>query len=311
MHTSFIDNQLWRLPLLCCVFTIVLIPHCIRIAGMMHAIDKPGALKIHSKATPRCGGLAIFMSLMFTLILFPSILAPLPAGSMIFFGAGMSGIFVLGVVDDIKKLPAGKKLLWQMLCTFVVVIGLITLYRTELIVVLPLFVYILFFTNSFNLIDGMDGLAGGLAFIAAVALAVMAFFMRHQVVLVFSLLLAGCTAGFLVFNTHPAKIFLGDCGSTFLGFTFALLSAILWLHARRPLLFIPLLLISSVPLLDTTTVVLQRIIRRQSVLSGDRNHLYDLMLRHGFSISQTLAAFYSAALLFAALGLHFFLIYLS
>ncbi|MBN1479373.1 undecaprenyl/decaprenyl-phosphate alpha-N-acetylglucosaminyl 1-phosphate transferase [candidate division KSB1 bacterium] len=311
MHTLFLYNQLWRLPLLCCVFTIVLIPYCIRIASLMHAIDKPGALKIHSTATPRCGGMAIFTSIIFSLILFPSILALLPVVSVIFFSASMSGIFVLGVVDDIKNLPAGKKLLWQMLCTFVVVLGLATLYRTELIVVLPLFVYILFFTNSFNLIDGMDGLAGGLAFIAAMALAIVAFFMRHQVVLFFSLLLAGCAAGFLVFNSHPAKIFLGDCGSTFLGFTLAVLSGMLWLKSNNTLLFIPLLLITSVPLCDTTAVLLKRIIHKKPILAGDRNHLYDMLLRKGFSMSQTLVTFYFAAILFAVLGLVIFIMFMQ
>ncbi len=293
------------------VLTLILTPASIKIGNAVQAVDQPGDLSIHSKPTPRFGGLAIFLGVAGTLLVFPNVWQFMPPRSRVLLGLALLSIFLTGVVDDIRDLNAKTKFLLQVVSTALAAFGLYFIFFPPLLPLILAAFFLLLYTNSFNLIDGMDGLATGLALIVALALAVIAFYMQNGFVLSAALLIASSCAAFLLFNWNPAKIFLGDSGSTFLGFTLALLASMLWLSAEMWFVFLPLLVVAAIPLIDTVAAVWRRLKQRTSIFSGDRNHLYDVLLQRGFSTGQTLFIFYSSAILCASIGVSLFLLHIS
>ena len=166
-------------------------------------------------------------------------------------------------------------------------------------------IWIVGITNAMNLIDGLDGLAAGVVVIAAVTLLVIAVRYGEAAVLVTALLLAGTLLGFLPYNLPPARIFLGDTGSLFLGATIAAISL---LHNRKGALTITLLLpvvLLAVPILDTTLAFFRRILGLRHPFRGDTEHLHHRLLRLGLAPTQALALFYSVS---AVLGVTAFLL---
>lgn len=293
------------------LLTLILIPASMKLGRFMNAVDNPGALKIHNAPTPRTGGVAVFSSVFVILLLCPLLTESLPWQVKTLLGFAFLALFLVGCVDDIKTLPPHIKLPVHMFSSFVAVVGLNVGYEMNALHSIFIFLFILMYINSFNLIDGMDGLAGGLAFIIAIAISTVALFMSNSMVQLLSLLLASSVAAFLVFNVNPAKLFLGDCGSTGLGFSLAVLISMLWVQSETHHIWVPLLFIVSLPLMDTVSVILKRLIRHQSVFAGDRSHLYDTLLQRGLSIRQTLLLFYAGAIVVAAAGIYIFWVQFS
>jgi UDP-GlcNAc:undecaprenyl-phosphate GlcNAc-1-phosphate transferase len=309
MLTVFLTSQLILPALLCYVLTIVLVPASMKMAHLLHAVDMPGDIKIHHRATPRLGGLAIFMSVLITMTLFPSLTKSLPLNGKILIIISLSAIFLLGAIDDIFNLRARTKLALQIVCTLMAGMGIAIFYpSTQVAQLIIVCLFILLFTNSFNLIDGMDGLAGSLAMILAFAIGLIASLTQNHFVLFISILIASCSTGFLFYNLNPARVFLGDCGSTFIGFALAILLSMLWLNSVHRFTFLPLVVLASVPLFDTFLVMVKRKIRGEPLFVGDRNHSYDVLLQKGFTVHQTLAILCVISVILASLGVYIFLI---
>lgn len=291
----------------CFLLTIILVPLSIKAANLIGALDYPGKLKIHSDPIPRIGGLAIFSSIILISFLFPSIVSRTHSETMLFISFSAGGIFLLGVLDDLKNLKFNIKLLFQMINIFLAVTGLFTLVGSLNIVYFTLIViFILGLTNAFNLIDGIDGLASGIAFFIALGLLMISLLCNQQFIILSASLIMGASLGFLIFNSNPAKIFLGDCGSTFLGFFLGILISIIWLNSTNKLVLLPLLIIAGIPICDTSSAILRRSKLRKSIFMGDRDHLYDLIIQKGFTIKQTVLIFYAISLFLTIIGIILF-----
>lgn len=246
---------------------LLLTPLVKKFAIKIGATDVPNARKVHTKIMPRLGGLGIFLAFVLGLLaVLPIIPYDFTPREVSFIKALLCGggmIVLIGGLDDRFELSAKVKLLGQIAAACIVVFGFgitvdfvnIPFHNTysslESWIAIPLTIFwIVGVTNAVNLIDGLDGLAAGVSGIAIATIAVMAFLMGNTMVALLCLLLLGSIIGFLFFNFHPAKIFMGDTGSLFLGFCLALL-ALLGFKQIAVVSFITPLLIIGVPLSDT------------------------------------------------------------
>ena len=259
-------------------------------------VAQPRKDRWHSKPTPKLGGIGIFAGFCASILIFRE----LDAETWIIF-AGAVMMFALGIWDDLRELSPPTKLIGQILAAALVIFGgyQIEFFNIELLNILLTFVWLIGITNAINLLDNMDGLAGGISLIVAGFLSFFFFQARGQEsFLFFALALAGGILGFLVFNFPPAKIFMGDSGSLFIGFLLASLAV-----ARRTsasnvfaVLGIPTLLF-LIPIIDTGLVTITRILRGQSPAQGGRDHTSHRLVAFGLTERQTALVLYSIAII--------------
>lgn len=298
--------------------TDLLIPWVTRAAYKLGRVDKPDARKVHTVPIPRLGGVAIVLGFGAALTvvewLMPGALIPRHGPFVgLFLGAAM--VFGIGIADDLKPLPAKVKLVLQIAAAGVAVgLGVridflsapfgpgLWLLPPAIAVGLSVF-WLVGITNTINLIDGLDGLAGGVSLIAAGTTAVIAYQTHQTSIAMVALALMGATIGFLRYNWNPAKIFMGDSGSLFLGFTLAALSivGVLKLVATAALL-VPLLIL-GVPIFDTAFAIGRRLLAGKPIFSPDRGHLHHRLLGLGFSQRRAVLIIYGICLLLGGTAL--------
>lgn len=300
------------------LLALLLTPFVKKLAVRIGAVDVPNARKVHTRIMPRLGGLGIYLAFVLGLIavlpFFPETLSARDANFMKAFLIGGSMIVLIGALDDRFELSAKVKFLAQIAAACVVVFGFnITVdfvnipfqdrYSSlESWVSIPLTIFwIVGVTNAINLIDGLDGLAAGVSGIAIGTILVMAFLMGNTTVALLCLLLLGSIIGFLYFNFHPAKIFMGDTGSLFLGFSLAMLS-LLGFKQIAIVSFITPLIIIGVPLSDTFFAIIRRKIQKKPIFSPDKGHLHHCLRELGFSHRQTVLIIYVIAAFFGVLA---------
>ncbi|MDC3416703.1 glycosyltransferase family 4 protein [Aquibacillus salsiterrae] len=291
--------------LLCFIASILLTPQIKKLAIRIGAVDQPNARKVHVKIMPRLGGLAIYISFVLGIVLFlPGSLAeiwPILIGSFI--------ITLVGVLDDMKELSAKTKLGGQLLAAIITVLGgvqidFVTLPFVDRIefgyFAIPLtIIWIVAITNAINLIDGLDGLAAGVSSIALITISGMAISMGSTVVALLGLIMLGSTLGFLIYNFHPAKIFMGDTGALFLGYMISTLSVMgLFKNLTVISLIVPIIIL-GVPILDTVFAIIRRIINRKPLSAPDKLHLHHCLIRLGYTHRQTVIAIYALSALFS------------
>lgn len=274
------------------------IPVIIKVAVSKKLFDEPDERKVHKHVIPTLGGLGIFSGfILATLIGAP----PTASGILQYFVAACMVIFFLGIKDDILILSASKKFLGQLLAAGIIIkfggiqihsmygfMGIYELPNTASIL-LTLFTIIVV-TNSFNLIDGIDGLAGSLGIFTSLIFGLY-FYMTGQVLYaVMAISLVGSLVGFLIYNFNPAKIFMGDTGSLMIGLLNSIFVIRFITTASDPLFGFPIesapaigFAILMVPLFDTLRVVTIRAIKRRSPFSPDRNHIHHFLLDLGFN----------------------------
>ena len=223
---------------------------------------------------------------------------------------GGSLIVLLGLIDDYKNLPAKVKLLGQIVCACVLVafdvrIDFITdpfgdyLYLEYLAIPATIF-WIVGLTNTVNLIDGLDGLAAGVATIASVTICLVALQQGYALVAVLTAALAGAAIGFLFYNFNPAKIFMGDTGSMFLGFMLAGISVIGAVKSAATIALIVPILALGLPIMDTTFAIVRRYRGGVPIFKPDKGHLHHRLLDLGFTQRQAVLLMY---IISALLGL--------
>jgi UDP-GlcNAc:undecaprenyl-phosphate GlcNAc-1-phosphate transferase len=285
--------------ILAMVVTMALIPPLMRRAGVMHVLDAPEARKVHSQPIPRVGGIAMAIGAAVPLSLWLEV-----DRLSLAFLAGVLIVLLFGIWDDRATLPPRTKLFGQLLAVLIVVfvggveIHSITLAgRIELpgVVSVPLSVlFLLGVTNAINLSDGLDGLAGGTTFLCCAAIALLSLGTGVDLAFVSTLAIVvmGCLLGFLRYNSYPARVFMGDGGSQFLGFTVGVLAVLLTQHEELPYSAALPLLLLGLPILDTLTVMVVRIREGRSPFSADRNHLHHRLLALGFDHFEAVAAIY-------------------
>ncbi len=263
-------------------------PALLRWAPRVGLTDRPGARKIHDVPVPRVGGIAMAAG-----ILVPTFLTTPLSPAIVGFLAGVLVLLAFGVWDDRYDLNYRMKFLGQFLAVgLCMVVGDVRIEWLTLggRVMLPealswalTFVFLVGVTNAVNLADGLDGLAGGLALLCLCALAVLGTITGNFTVTAIALIESGAILGFLRFNTHPARVFMGDGGSQMLGFSIGVL-AILATQGEGSALSaaLPLLLL-GLPILDTLTVMVRRVVAGRSPFSSDRNHIHHRLLDLGFA----------------------------
>jgi len=306
------------------VVTLIATPLVKRFAIYVGAVDKPNHRKVHQRLMPRLGGLAIYAG--FTVaywLLFPSFLEQQGITSQQAFGIFLGGtiIVLVGALDDRFELSPKVKLLGQIIAAAVVVYyglriefinlpfeGILSFEWTWISVAFTIF-WIIGITNAVNLIDGLDGLAAGVSGIATAAMMIMAFIMGNTVVALYCIILLGGIVGFLRYNFHPARIFMGDTGALFLGFNLAALSIMGFKNVTLFAFIIPILIL-GVPLSDTIFAMLRRYLNKKPISVADKEHLHHCLLAAGLSHRGAVLAIYGLSFLFATAAIVFYQSYL-
>jgi UDP-GlcNAc:undecaprenyl-phosphate GlcNAc-1-phosphate transferase len=278
------------------LLTYLLTPLLLFVCKRFKWFDQPDtARKLHDRPIPRLGGVVIFtvFNIGLSLLFFRSNLITdffrLHLEDVKYIMIPGICIFLIGLYDDIVGLSPKKKLFLQALAAVLLfqhgfrITEIANPFgdtiRVEYLSLPITVLWIVGITNAFNLIDGMDGLAAGIAFFVSVSTFAVSFAMNHQLVSIFSILIAGTTLGFLKYNFSPARIFMGDAGSYFLGF---LLGAIAIQGSQKSSaivsITIPLLLL-GVPIIDTSLTIVRRFLDGTPILSADHGHIHHRLLK--------------------------------
>ncbi len=303
------------------ILTLMITPVVIWLAHRLRIVDVPGARHIHTKPISHIGGVAIFLSMMSLIVcvlllsnvigdafrnILPKVIVLLSAATFIFF---------TGLIDDIciKGLRARIKFLAQLVAAIAVcAVGI----RIKSVVVAdwltldfswfswPLtLLWIVGITNAVNFSDGLDGLAAGISAVTCGVIAVFAIYSNQVVMAILMLALLGSLTGFLFFNFNPAKIFMGDCGSMFLGFMIASSSVLCYTKSSALVgLTLPVLAL-GIPIFDTLFSMLRRFLERRSLFAPDRRHFHHRLVDLGLKQHHVVITIYVMTLLAAGLGM--------
>lgn len=298
---------------------LLITPVVIWLARRTGVMDHPGVRSVHRKPVPRIGGLSIFVSSM--CLILPALYLRNDIGeafrdihlqvTVLLWAATF--IFLVGLLDDLWRVPARYKFLAELLAAAALCIVGVRIDEISLVDgwAIPLglwsapltLLWIVGITNAVNLSDGLDGLAAGISAIACGVIAVLAIHSGNVIMVVFVLALAGSLSGFLVFNFNPAKVFMGDCGSLFLGFTIAATSVMCMTKSSAVVgLALPALAL-GIPIFDTLFSMLRRFLERRSLFAPDRSHFHHRLLDLGFHQRHAVMIIYLLTLLSAGLGL--------
>lgn len=284
------------------VISLALTPTAKALAYKIGAIDVPkDKRRVHKEPIPRLGGLAIYYGFLISVLFFCNMdkqLIGIIAGSLLIVG--------VGILDDVMQLRASIKFIVQIVAALIVAFCDVRIAAISM----PVFVvpggilslgvfsipitvlWIVGATNAVNLIDGLDGLAVGVSSIATFSLMFIAILAGEPVVAIIAACLAGSCLGFLPYNFNPAKIFMGDTGSTFLGYMMSIICIQGLFKGYVIISFIVPFLILGLPIFDTGFAILRRIKNKKPIMSPDRGHLHHRLMDMGFSQKQTVAILY-------------------
>ncbi len=281
--------------------SVFLVKQIIKFCNRFALYDSVNARKIHSGNIPRLGGIAILLAFILGCIAFFGITEPHKIIQKLPFFISCLIIFAVGILDDLVELRARTKLLAQLVATGIAVFfG----YRFQSILGIPLnttvfgrifsciftYCWVIGIINSYNLIDGLDALCGSLALFVLVSVAVIYAEINAEKAIT-CIFLASAILGFLVFNRPPAKIFMGDNGSQFLGFMVAILPLYVSQNPNSTFEFNKILFVivfAAIPMTDTIAAIWRRLRERRPIMSPDKRHLHHKLLNLGFSKTQVL-----------------------
>jgi UDP-GlcNAc:undecaprenyl-phosphate GlcNAc-1-phosphate transferase len=302
-------SALYAFVIAALVVGLVGTPLAIRAARRFGIVDRPGGRRIHAKPVPLLGGLAIMLGIVVAVILN----LPFTRDD---YGAIVIGailISALGAVDDAIGVSPPLKFIGQAGCAIIPVSQGVTIDHFTLPFIDPVSLgwiqypvtvaFIVAVANIVNFADGMDGLAAGLCLISAGTFCILALSLDRFAAATLAAAVCGACLGFLPWNFHPAKIFMGDAGSLPLGFLLASMSITGVMKTAAALALVFPLIVLLVPILDTSFVILKRLKYGQSVTAADRNHLHHRMLRVGYSQRQAALVLYGWCLVLAAFAL--------
>ena len=292
------------------LIALILTPVVKNLAVKMGAVDDPRKDKdperrMHSDPIPRMGGLAIALGFLLSTLVFLPILGE-EYGNYRGMLLGAVIVVVLGVFDDIYDLRALFKLVVQIIAAMIAVVGgnvITDLSNPNIFSSNPYWhlgwlsvpvtvIWIVGMTNAVNLIDGLDGLSCGVSSISSLTLLVIALLVGEPPVALLVAALAGACLGFLPYNMNPAKIFMGDTGSTFLGYVLAVISIQGLFKMYTLISFVVPFLLFGLPIFDTCFAFIRRIAHGQSPMHADRGHVHHRLIDMGFSQKQAVAVLY-------------------
>ncbi|MDR3072768.1 MAG: undecaprenyl/decaprenyl-phosphate alpha-N-acetylglucosaminyl 1-phosphate transferase [Clostridiales Family XIII bacterium] len=298
------------------ILSVLLTPLAIRIAPLIGAIDEPkDDRRMHTKAIPVFGGFAIFLSgtitlLLILLVLFKTLPSEFqldePVGNLVGIIIGGAIIFLVGVYDDIKDMHPLAKLFCQIVSASIAFLFGIRMPAIEMLGLnfedsslggmlfsyMATVIWIVAITNMINLIDGMDGLAAGVATISSIAIAYAAYIHGQYVVALAMVAVGGAASGFIPFNFFPAKIFMGDAGALYLGFTIGTISVIGPAKGATIVAIIVPVLVLGLPLFDVLFAIFRRLRSGRSILSADKGHLHHQLAYMGMGQRRSVLMIY-------------------
>ena len=292
----------------------VLVPLAKKCAIHTNALDIPNARKVHKKPIPRMGGLAVFGAFLLGYMLFArstyQIISILIGGFIIVF---------IGMIDDIKPVGALPKFIIHIIAAcvavfygriiidYVGVFGLNINFPVPLNYIITIF-FIVAITNAINLIDGLDGLSSGISSIYFLTIVIIAFILDRKEGLdtILSLIMLGATLGFLVHNFYPAKIFIGDSGSYFLGYIISIIALLGYKGTTLTTLIIPIVIL-AIPIFDTGLAILRRALKGQGIGTPDKEHFHFQLLKMRFSVPASVLIIYGINILFASVSIFYVL----
>ena len=287
------------------LFVLAIIPFIKKVAIHINALDIPNERKVHTVPIPRLGGLGIYMGFLLGYILFGTMSIRMNA---ILIGSFI--IIITGIVDDINPIPAKIKFLFQIIAASVV-----AFYGQILLKDLSAFgfyiefgnfsyiitiLFIVGIINCINLIDGLDGLAAGLSsiYFMTIGIVIIGWTHRFDLDAILTFIMLGATLGFLCHNFNPAKIFMGDSGSMFLGYIIAVIALLGFKNVTLTTLLAPIALL-AIPIMDTAFAILRRIINKKKIDEPDKEHLHHQLLKLHLSHRDTVLVIYLIDILFA------------
>lgn len=298
------------------VLTFMLTAGYKRLAMKMGWVDKPSSKKIHSKPIPTMGGICLFLVYWLVYYLFIPLENQIPDSMALLVSSAV--IVMTGIIDDRVELKPWQKMMGILLAAniyffftdvrldhfTVAILGRIEFYEISYVVMM---LWIVGITNAMNLMDGLDGLATGTGIISLVTMGLVSYLFTssgNNAVVILIFLLVAVLLGFLPHNFYPAKIFLGDTGALFIGFMIATLSLNGLKHATFISLVIPIAIL-AVPLTDTISAILRRLLKRKSVSKKDWGHLHHRLLHLGLSHRQTVLFIYALGIIFSLIAILF------
>ena len=305
--------EVLKIVVIVAVFTALLFPMVKWISYHVGALDYPNERKVHKKPMPVMGGLMIYLGFLFGYMLF----APQSTQMLAILIASFI-VVITGILDVIKPLRAREKLVCQVVAALIIVFyGKILLNDISFFgyyfdfgwLAYPItIVFIVAVMNCINLIDGLDGLADGISMIFFITIGVLAFIMHNlgSLEITIAFIMIGACLGFLIFNFNPAKIFMGEIGSMFLGFMIAVVCLLGFKAVTLTSLVVPMLIL-AIPILDTLFAILRRIIHHKPIYEADRQHLHHQLLNKKFSQKTTVLIIYAVSILFSSASVFYVL----
>ena len=308
MESIYVYGIVLIVSFLACYFAV---PFAIRFAVKKGIIDNPKKddRRVHKKPIPRAGGIAIIFAIAFTLLSYyiASLFVNSLKVDMRFVGycIGATIIAIMGFLDDMKDLKPLEKFLFQIVAASVIYLFEISIVGIKVpfihnniidfgILAYPItLIWILGITNAVNLIDGLDGLAAGISSISAISLLVIFLITGAPLeVIIITIALVGATLGFLPYNFNPAKTFMGDVGSNFLGFTLSVISIMGMAKGYTILAIAAPIIVLGIPVFDMIFAIIRRLLRGQKITAPDKEHIHHRLLNLGLSQKQAVLTLY-------------------
>ena len=286
------------------LLTFLIIPKIILFSKRLRLFDMPGHRAAHNSGVPIFGGVAIFIGVIFSLLIWGDL------ENIQFLLASLLVVFFVGLIDDLLSLSPVKKILGQIIAILIIIYlqeikidnfhGVLSIYDISNLFSLLFTVFVVIvITNGFNLIDGVDGLAGGVGIISSLAFGIIALIMNQHDIAIISFTLSGSLVAFLKYNFHPASIFMGDTGSLVVGMILSILAINLIdtgivtntisFPNKGPLLAIIFL---AIPLFDSLRVFLNRVRKGKQPLTAARDHVHHALLDLGLGHKNTARVIY-------------------
>ena len=308
------EHNVFVIVIVTLLTSLILVPIIKKVAIHVNAMDEPNARKIHKVPMPRLGGLAIYLAFLLGYMLYGEV-----STQMLSILIGGFLLILVGFIDDIKSVPARYKLVVQIIAaTIVVLYGDLSfsevsvfgykIYFNEFWGSLASIVFIVAITNAINLIDGMDGLAAGISSIYFLTIAIIAFILNRigGLDVIISLIMLGATLGFLVHNFPPAKIFMGDSGSLFLGFMISVIALLGYKVTTFTSLIVPIVIL-AIPIFDTIFAILRRLLKGQNIGVADKEHFHHQLLKMRYSQTKSILIIYAIDIAFAVVSIFYIL----
>lgn len=308
------EHNVFVIVIVTLLTSLILVPIVKKVATHVGAMDEPNARKIHKVPMPRLGGLAIYLAFLLGYMLYGEV-----STQMLSILIGGFLLILIGFIDDINSVPARYKLIVQIFAaTIVVLYGDLSFTEVSLLGhkiyfnafwgSLSSIIFIVAITNAINLIDGLDGLAAGISSIYFLTIAIIAFILNRigGLDVIISLIMLGATLGFLVHNFPPAKIFMGDSGSLFLGFMISVIALLGYKVTTFTSLIVPIVIL-AIPIFDTIFAILRRIIKGQNIGVADKEHFHHQLLKMRYSPTKSILIIYAIDIAFAAVSIFYIL----